>query len=419
MALHIELSQEAKDELSKQNKKSKLISILFTSLITFLIGSMLYLTICFISLEEDLSFISYVPPIEETITHNTPTVKQLSSKASSPSLNLSPSIIISNTSAPVSFPISDNMNLDDSIGLSTDIGIGLGSDIGSDIGNDGSGLGVTSSGSALEGIFFDLKQTKSCAPMNISNDDIIRIISEFINSSWNISNFKKYYQSDIKLYASNFCLPSCAASYAPKAYQCSDKVKPSGWVALYRGKVKAPKSGIYRFVGTGDDVLIVRFNNKIVLESGWCIPSLYGSKVNPGTIGSLNSAEGKEYHKNISEGKDNLHKGYEFILKPELSKWNKELGGLTGGTEFYVKEGETYPIEILISEIPGGAFGFVLLMQEKINNVFDNTKFDLFRTNFACPDKKEIYDLINKEGCGLGDFEFPVFNEDSPIWIAQ
>lgn len=141
----------------------------------------------------------------------------------------------------------------------------------------------------------------------------------------------------------------------------------------------------------------------MVLEAGWCIPSTYGKDGDVGTRGSVNNPEAQAYHKAISEGKDNDHKGYEFIKRPELTKWNNELGGLTAGTEIDVVEGKIYPVEVLISEIPGGAFGFVLLTQQKGENGYDNNKFDLFRTNFSCPSAEEIKKLIDAENCGMGE----------------
>ena len=40
------------------------------------------------------------------------------------------------------------------------------------------------------------------------------------------------------------------------------------------------------------------------------------------------------------------------------------MGGVVAGKSFKVKQGNVYPIEILISEIPGGEFGMTLLLEE-------------------------------------------------------
>lgn len=44
--------------------------------------------------------------------------------------------------------------------------------------------------------------------------------------------------------------------------------------------------------------------------------------------------------------------------------WNGSIGGLAVGKEFEVEAGKKYPIEILISEIPGGLFCASLLIEE-------------------------------------------------------
>ena len=44
--------------------------------------------------------------------------------------------------------------------------------------------------------------------------------------------------------------------------------------------------------------------------------------------------------------------------------WNELIGGLAVGAEFEAVAGRSYPIEILISEIPGGLFCASLLIEE-------------------------------------------------------
>ena len=65
------------------------------------------------------------------------------------------------------------------------------------------------------------------------------------------------------------------ANDAPTAFGVGDAVKPSKWLAYYQGEIVAPKTGKYRFHGVGDDVLVVRVKNRVVLDgsimnaSGW------------------------------------------------------------------------------------------------------------------------------------------------------
>lgn len=407
--LHIQMSEDAQREMLEQDKRNKASSTVAGMLVLLLTGLILYFTVILLAEPSQPEFITYTPPAEDAPPSPQPVVEELSSKPSSPSTDIAPSVIVAVGAAEiqmaqVDLPVSDSS---DGTGLELGVGIGTGG-IGDGIGNGGIGIGdKNGGGSSLEGTFYDLKQTRQGSPTSYNNNSTVQVLHDFVQN-WNQGVLSKYYQSPTKLYASCFCLPNCKAEYAPIAYECRDKVQPAHWVAVYRGKVKAPKSGTFRFCGTGDDTLCVRFNGKTVLESGWTIPS---TNVH---AGGSNPA----WRNGVVNGQVEQLKGYEYITRPEMSTWSNTLGGLAAGKEITVEEGKTYPIEIMISEIPGGAFGFVLLMQEKGKEGYDNNKFDLFRTNFSCPTAAEIEKLISAENCSMGRMEFPVFNQDSPIWVA-
>ena len=408
MSLHIQLSEEAEAELKKTAARNKASSTLAGFLFLLLGGLVLYFTVILIAGPSDPEFMTYTPPMEDAPPAPQPVTQDLSSKPSSPAHDVAPSVIVAVGPALVNLAVVDVHVSDDADGNALELGVGIGTgDLGDNLGDEGIALGDKRGGSALEGTFYDLKQTRNGSPMAYSNESTVQVLHDF-TKSWNAGILSKYYQSPTKLYASNFCLPNCKAEYAPIAYQCRDKVQPAHWVAVYRGKVKAPYTGTMRFCGTGDDTLCVRFNNDTVLEAGWTVPS---TNIHAGGASPA-------YRQNARSGNDPAHKGYEFITRPELPTWNGSLGGLTAGKEIKVEEGKTYPIEILISEIPGGAFGFVLLTQKKGLEGYDNNKFDLFRTNFATPTAAALEKLISAEGCSMGKMEFPVFNQDSPIWVA-
>lgn len=428
------MSEEAEKELRRSAMRNRLSSIGACLAFLLLGGSALYFTVLYIAGDLPVQFITYTPPADDAAPTSQPVAQQMSAKSSPASAEVTPDIIVaqgtsSMVMAPVTLDTADGVDISPSVDLGMGIGMG---DLGDGLGDGGGGLGSGSAGgSALEGTFYDLKLTKSGASTGITwndqnkqaspSDKTLEIIANFVKN-WSPAALEKYYKSKTKLYASNFLLPSCDARYAPIAYQCDlKKVKPGAWVAVYRGKVRAPKSGKFRFVGTGDDLLCVRFNRKMVLEAGWAIPSAFkelGSAAN--TLGSTQGEKGKEYHKKIKEGKDRDHKGYEFIKGLGTGKWDNELGGLTAGEVFEVKEGQAYPIEILISEIPGGAFGFALLIEELDSNGKSDGKknFDAFRTNFSLPDKKELQKIVNEAKCAMGEMQMPKYNPDSLIWTA-
>ena len=429
MAIHIQMSEEAEREMRRAALRNKISSLLACLLLVGGGGLILTLTVVLIASEAPAEFLAYVAPAENLPPQNEPTTQQLSSKASSPSTDVSPSVIVSTSAAPVAMaevdiPMDDSMD----VGVSMDLGMGLGDGLGDGLGEGGEGLGSGSAGgSALVGTFYDLKQTKSGAPSGLTGGGggthkVMEVLNNFLKN-WSEASLNKYYKSPNKLYASSFFLPVCKAAYGPKAYGVGDKVKEGAWVAVYRGKVRAPKSGKFRFIGTGDECLAVRFNRKLVLEAGYHIPTRWSKEQANRT--HVAGASAPAYWKEVNEGKDKIHKGYERVKVNGLNVWNNdktELGGLTAGQVFEVEEGNVYPIEVMVTEVPGGKFGVLLLIDDLSEGMkYSNpaNKYHLFRTNFSTPNEKSILDLIKKEGCNVGNtLEVPQYNQDSLIWVA-
>lgn len=272
--------------------------------------------------------------------------------------------------------------------------------------------------STLTGRFYDLKQPISKDAKPLYNHQVVSFIKNFMDADWDPSMLEQYYSPDVKLEAPYLYLPRCKASYAPEAFQCNSgnqerKVAPQNWVVHYSGTVIAPESGNFRFVGMGDDAIVVRFDNKVVLEAGWSIPSRDHM-----TLGIS-----REYQNEITSPKG----GCALYQYKSIPHWNKMLGGLPSGRHFHVTKGKAYPIEILLSEIPGNEFGYCLLI-EKVKGNGDRGKFSpeesptlaLFRTNEMLPDLKEISEMFKKNGINYAvgkELEAPPFKEDSPIWV--
>ena len=435
MALHIQMSEEAEKELRRAELRNKLSSIGACLLFMLLGGGLLVFTTIYIAGEIPAEFISYVPPAEDGPPSNAPVQKELTQKSSAPTAEVSPSVIVAQGATAVNMaPV--NISTSEGLDFNTDIDMGLSmdGDLGAGLGDGGSGLGSgTAGGSALEGTFYDLKQTQRGAPTGLKEgaseqNKVIEVLSGFFQRNWNAGSLNRYYASKQKLYASNFYLPVGLADYGPIAYKVGDPAqpkekwvcKPAAWLAVYRGNVRAPKSGKFRFIGTGDDFLAVRFNRKTVLDAGYRLPTLW-DKENPRKCWVSGAGDLKNYQELLKSGRDRNRKDYELINSiPECKIWNNELGGLTAGTIFEVKEGQTYPIEIAISEIPGGKFGFVLFIEDVTNGKNSKAKkYDIFRTNFSLPNKKEIETLLKEAKClAPGGFEAIPYNEDSLIWTV-
>lgn len=450
MALHIQMSEEALRELKRTALMNRLVSFGVCAGLLLLFGGILYFTILIIAGDVPTEFITYTPPSEDGPPTNQPVNKELSSKSAATTPSVTPSVIVaqnavSAVAAPVSIDTTGDFSFDD-LTVSMDMG-GLGDGLGS----GGAGLGSgTPGGSTLEGTFYDLKLTRSGAPSKIANvvkkdkngktymrngkpfpalvisrgswvgwpgsggagtlpdqmpsktNDVITVLHEFHTKKWNQQVLAPYYSPSTKLYASSFYIPFVSASYAPEAYQCAEKVQDGGWVCVYKGRVRAPKTGKFRFIGTGDDYLGVRFNNEPVLEAGYIVPSLFKPEA-PGSstfhisgMGDPNGASQKHWQ-NVKAGKVPGFEGYELVQVKGCDVWNRELGGLTAGKTFSVKEGEVYPIQVVISEIPGGAFGCMLLIEDVTDGKKPaGAKYDLFRTNFNMPTKAQFFGVVEK-----------------------
>lgn len=158
------------------------------------------------------------------------------------------------------------------------------------------------------------------------------------------------------------------------------KTIPNSWIAVFRGKVIAPRSMTFRFFGSADDNIAVRFNGELVLETGLFQPLIYKGNGSRGKGGSIDSS--KVYNQEVAAGKYPERKDYLLLMLKSTPYINEVHGGLMGGTPVTVKKGQTYPIEIIIGNKAGYAF-FYLLTQEVTPD--NHAPMHLFRTNGAHP----------------------------------
>jgi hypothetical protein len=232
-------------------------------------------------------------------------------------------------------------------------------------------------GGALTGKFYDLKQTKESKPSNLNQDkgypDELR---QFV-SGWNESILTKYFSSPNPLYTTQIFIPKVPAEQGPRAFNLN--VQPKMWVVHYKGSVIPPESGTYRFVGMADDVLVVRFNGRVVLDCGSTNPS--------------------------GKGPSQFYPMDGLQMKADMG-WYKGLGR---GEAFQVNAGESYPMEVLMGEWPGGDFK-AWLMLEKDGAQYDKDS----KGNPILP----IFKLQASE-VAKPAVEAPVFAKQGPVWKAE
>ncbi|MFL6513652.1 MAG: hypothetical protein ACJ8M1_01370 [Chthoniobacterales bacterium] len=235
-------------------------------------------------------------------------------------------------------------------------------------------------GGSLVGKFYDLKQLKNGTPSKLDQNNYPGEISKFVNSGWNESNLDKYFVSPNALYTTQIFIPKINADQGPVAFGLGGRVQPKMWIVHYKGNVIPTETGTFRFVGMADDVLVVRFNGRVVLDCGSTTPSGHGPQ-------SFYPASGLQ-------------------LDPKKMDWYKGLGR---GDPVQVTAGESYPMEVLMGEWPGGEFKAWLMIEK------DGVQYE--------KDAKGTPILpIFKLAAGdvtRGGGEAPVFAKAGPVWKAE
>lgn len=154
-------------------------------------------------------------------------------------------------------------------------GMGFGSGMGSGMGGGGGGggfsfFGFRGAGVGLVGTFYDFKRDENGKDTGVKRGDrsvYTEILREFARGgSWAVPGKFKHFTSKARLGAKAFFFPAIADSEAGDAFQ-TPEAGAAMWVAHYSGTVTPGVSGQYRFVGWGDNVLIVGLNGKVVLDA--------------------------------------------------------------------------------------------------------------------------------------------------------
>ncbi|GAB4241560.1 MAG: hypothetical protein OHK005_04690 [Candidatus Methylacidiphilales bacterium] len=187
----------------------------------------------------------------------------------------------------------------------------------------------------LTGTFYDLKRLRNGNP---APSGFVEKIREFTDGNWRPSILNKYYSVSRKLFATQFYIPLMPAEEAPKAFEVEKEVQPKQWVINYTGQFSPPVRGKYRFVGYADDLLIVRVDNKVVLN------------------GSRNSSQHAVAWTPDSDG------GARFTVS---NSENPPSGGLIFGNWLELNPGTNYSINVLIGENPGGEFCAFLFVEQE------------------------------------------------------
>ncbi|MES2996093.1 MAG: hypothetical protein V4733_04710 [Verrucomicrobiota bacterium] len=286
----------------------------------------------------------------------------------------------------------------DGFGKGFGSGTGPGAGIGAGTVNP---FGLTdSNASALEGSLYDLKQNRSKKPTGVGPAQALEFYTKFTTGGMRETVVNEYFRAPKKLYQTKIYMPEMNASEAPAAFQVQNEVEPRCWLVIYRGSVIAPKTGKFRLVGRGDDVMVVRFNGRLVLDHG------YNSATLGDVIGGLlpvltGKVENNELERRISRS---------FPMKIPVTYYEyPAVPPVAAGVEFDVVAGRAYPIEIMVSEVHGGYFSAVLLVEE-VGATYNKAStgspiLPLFRTDFTNPK--------------VSTAAVPSFDPNGPVWRVK
>ena len=230
-------------------------------------------------------------------------------------------------------------------------------------------FGMKSTGSAtlggLLGTLYDLKQTSSRQPTAMMDGKTgippyRAAVRDFLEAGWSPGKLSKFFKSPDMLVSGQLFITGRSANDAPKAFEVEKEVKPSRWVVHYRCYVEVPNSLPFRFVGSGDDFLLVRWNRKIALDDGY--ETYFSGK--DGTYKDFGEKVSKEYKVDRRPGR---------------------LNRLKAGPWIQVTKGTKVPVEVLIGETPGGVFDCYLAIEvaksgTKVDGQYEGEgKLKLFR----------------------------------------
>jgi hypothetical protein len=241
--------------------------------------------------------------------------------------------------------------------LSDAAGLGLAGSTGTGTGGGGGGGGMidfgTPHGVGLVGYLYDLKQTPDGQPTEMAETPYetahptgldphwhklpqtkagVVALRSFI-TDWDMSDLDgTYYKSPTPLIASQICIPEMLSVNAPKAFNVEGKVAARRWIVVYTAKILPPDTGRYRFIGAGDDFLVVNVDGQNVLDA--TVPG-EGEELDPSA--------------NVKENVGRSTIGQKLIC----------------GQWFTAQVGLSMQMHVLIGEGPGGGSGFILMIQKE------------------------------------------------------
>lgn len=123
-------------------------------------------------------------------------------------------------------------------------------------------------GNDLVGTFYDFKRNRRGAYTGAGNNTYKEKIRSFMHRDWKGSVLSRFYRSPRKIYATMIVVPPCSSAVAPAAFG-EDSAEGRYWMIHYKGALVHKDDIVFRFWGSGDEVLSVRVDGEVVLAACW------------------------------------------------------------------------------------------------------------------------------------------------------
>ena len=146
-------------------------------------------------------------------------------------------------------------------------------------------------GNDLEGTFYDFRRNRRGSYTGAGNNTYKEKMRLFMHRDWQCSVLSGFYRSPRKIYATMIVVPPCSSAVAPAAFG-EDGAMGRYWMIHYKGALVYGKDLVFRFWGSGDEVLAVRVDGEMVLAACW-------DTVQKETVGDLwqtPSAQSRRYY---------------------------------------------------------------------------------------------------------------------------
>ena len=190
-------------------------------------------------------------------------------------------------------------------------------------------------GNDFVGTFYDFKRDRTGRPIPMEPSQFSEELRRFVRDGFRTSRLAQFYRSPKKLYATAFMIPPVRSSVAPNAFGESET---GGWcwMAHYKGPLVYHEDTKIRFWGNGDDVMVIAVDGEVVLSACWPDEGNWGIS----TIGG--------------DWRSDAKNNFRFYLGNNLARV---------GDWIELKAGEPRELDIMIGEVPGGAFSAMLTVE--------------------------------------------------------